>query len=462
MTGVSCGGTGVAGGGTGGGTGVTRRAGGGGGTGGGTGVTDGGTGGGTGVTRRAGGALACLAVLGSLAVLASGCSAPGAPSTTVATHRPDTSAAGSPAWVSGRAATRGTSPDASSASPSAASSAPSPAAAPASSAASSAPSPTPTGTSPHSSPATPTPAGPALAVGSSAWASVSVATLWRSPSSPRPVDAAALAAPARIRDWLAAMTLSQRRDLSGRADSQLLLGERVIVTGLRGSWAHVVVPDQPTPLDARGYPGWVPAVQLSARPPTPAGAQATVIIPTTWLRTAEGSHSAVTEISFGTRLPVLGEAGGWVLVATPTGARRTLSARAVAVTRPGAAALPETGVDLVRVAQMFTGVAYLWAGRSGFGFDCSGLTSLVYQVHGLTIPRDADAQAAFGAKVSGPLQPGDLMFYATTTGFIHHVSMYAGDGLMVQSPATGSSVQTIAVSTPAFASEYAGAHRYLG
>lgn len=299
-------------------------------------------------------------------------------------------------------------------------------------------------------------------MGASAWVSVSVATLWHSPSSPRPVDAPALAAPARIRTWLADMTLTQRRDLSGRADSQMLMGDRVVVTGLSGAWVHVVVPDQPTPLDSRGYPGWVPAAQLTARTPHAATQQATVIAATSWLRSADAAHSALTEISFGTRLPVLGSSGGWVLVATPTGSTRAISSSAVSLTRPGAAALPATGADLVRAAQMFTGVAYLWAGRSGFGFDCSGLTSLDYRVHGLTIPRDADAQAAAGAKVSGSLQPGDLMFYATSTGYIHHVSMYAGGGQMVQSPETGSAVQTIPTSTPAFASQYVGAYRYLG
>lgn len=299
-------------------------------------------------------------------------------------------------------------------------------------------------------------------MGASAWVGVSVATLWHSPSSPRPVDAPALAAPARIRTWLADMTLTQRRDLSGRADSQMLMDDRVIVTGLSGSWVHVVVPDQPTPLDSRGYPGWVPVVQLTATAPPSSAQQATVTATTTWLRTNDATHAAVVEISFGTRLPVLGSSGGWVRVATPTGATLVLSANAASITRPGAAALPATGADLVRAAQMFTGVAYLWAGRSGFGFDCSGLTSLDYRVHGLSIPRDADAQATVGTKVSGALQPGDLLFYATSTGYIHHVSMYAGGGQMVQSPETGSAVQTIAVSTPAFASQYVGAHRYLG
>src|SRR5690242_16334589 len=48
---------------------------------------------------------------------------------------------------------------------------------------------------------------PALAVGRAAWVAVSVATLWHTPDSPRPVDAAALRAPAEIGRWLAAMTV---------------------------------------------------------------------------------------------------------------------------------------------------------------------------------------------------------------------------------------------------------------
>jgi gamma-D-glutamyl-L-lysine dipeptidyl-peptidase len=131
----------------------------------------------------------------------------------------------------------------------------------------------------------------------------------------------------------------------------------------------------------------------------------------------------------------------------------------VAVRAQGAAALPVTGGDVVRTAQMFDGLPYLWAGRSGFGFDCSGLASLDLHARGVIIPRDADAQALKGTEVAeGDLRPGDLLFYATD-GQVHHVSIYAGDGLMVQSPRTGSTVQTIAVSTPAYAREFAGARR---
>lgn len=302
---------------------------------------------------------------------------------------------------------------------------------------------------------------PPVTVGRNAYVAVSVATLWRSPTSTRAVDRPALANPAGIRPWLSNMTLTDRRGLVGRADTQALLGDRVIVTARSGSWVKVVVPDQPTPLDARGYPGWVPTVQLTAMNPVVMYSVATVVARTTWLRTDDAAATPVTELSFGTRLPRYGASGSWVRVVTPTGLVRRVAASAVAVRTPGAAALPVTGADVVRTAQMFHGLPYLWAGRSGFGFDCSGLTSLDYRAHGIVIPRDADAQARKGRAVSSlALRPGDLLFYATR-GNVHHVSMYAGSGRMVQAPRTGAFVETIAVSTPSYKREFSGARRFL-
>jgi cell wall-associated NlpC family hydrolase len=302
---------------------------------------------------------------------------------------------------------------------------------------------------------------PAVTVGQNAWVAVSVATLWRSPSSPRVVDRPALTNPAGIRLWLSRMTLTDRRGLNGRADTQALMGDRVLVIARSGLWVKVVVPDQPTPLDRRGYPGWVPTAQLTAARPFVSTLVATVVARTTWLRTDNASATPVTEISFGTRLPKVGATGAWVRVATPTGRVLRLAAGAVALRGPTVAALRKAGTDVVRAAKMFTGLPYLWAGRSGFGFDCSGLTSLDYRAHGVVIPRDADAQAMRGTPVSiAGLRPGDLLFYATS-GHVHHVSIYAGSGLMVQSPRTGSAVQTIAVRTPSYSREYAGARRFI-
>lgn len=310
---------------------------------------------------------------------------------------------------------------------------------------------------PGTSPTTPA-AG--LRVGHEAWVTVSVATLWRSPSAPRTIDLPALRAPVAIRAWLSAMTVSDRRGLSGRADTQALLGDRVVVIGGSGSWARVVVPAQPTPLDSRGYPGWVPAVQLTATPPVSSSRAATVVSATAWLRTDGGDVQRVVEVSFGTRLPYLSAVGSWVRVGLPGGRALRVRAADVSVVSTGAAALPATGVARVASAEKFLGLPYLWGGTSGFGFDCSGLTHLVMRVHGATIPRDAGPQSRGGRLVApGALRPGDLLFYAAS-GSVHHVTMYAGSGRMVHAPRTGGVVEVIPVATPSLAAEFTVARRY--
>jgi gamma-D-glutamyl-L-lysine dipeptidyl-peptidase len=303
---------------------------------------------------------------------------------------------------------------------------------------------------------------PSLSVGRAAWVSVSVATVWRSPRAPRPVDAPALAHPAAIETWLSEMTLAQRRDLNGRADTQALLGDRVLVLGLPTKWpgwARVAVPSQPSPRDGRGYPGWVPRRQLTARTPAPSSREATVVVRTAWLRKDEPDPTPLFRVSFGTDLGVVGETARFVRVVTPARSVRRLARSAVILHDVGQPALAPGRASLVGTAKLFVGLPYLWAGASGFGLDCSGLTWLDYRVHGITIPRDALPQSRHGTVVRQPRR-GDLMFYAAS-GLVHHVSMYAGDGRMVHSPGTGQRVEVIPTSTPSYASQYVGSRRYL-
>ena len=278
-------------------------------------------------------------------------------------------------------------------------------------------------------------------VGQSVWTDVAVATLWVSPSSPRAVDAPALSHPVHISRWLNAMSTSQRLGLVGRVETQSLYGERLLVTGVRTGWLHVVAVSQPTHRDSRGYPGWVPLRQVTTHRPVSTKYVATVVHRLAGLRTLAGSTAV--RVSFGTRLPVVRVGATRTTVYTPTGNRRTIANTDVVRRLSKARALPLTVSSVMASARSFVGTPYLWGGRSGWAVDCSGFTNLVYRVHGVRLPRDADDQAIRGRRVAiGAQRPSDLMFFQHGTT-IDHVGFYAGGGKLLHAPHTGAVVGTI-------------------
>jgi hypothetical protein len=297
----------------------------------------------------------------------------------------------------------------------------------------------------------------ALAPGRPALVTVTVANVWNAPAQARPVDAPSLRNPVDIKGWIAAMTHEDKLWLVDHLVTQALYGERVRVEEVRGDWARVAVTGQPSHLDPAGYPGWIPVAQLQAGDLPAAPTTAVVTRPVTTLRAGDP-----LELSYNTRLPVLSTSADEVTVALPTGSRSRLAAGDVAVSGPGPR--PVTADELVAGARQFSGLPYLWAGTSSAGFDCSGFTAAVYGVHGIVLPRDADDQAGAGTPVDrSRLQPGDLLFYSTGADqrSIHHVSMYVGNGMMIQAPATGRTVETVPVDTPSYARQFWGARRYI-
>jgi hypothetical protein len=152
--------------------------------------------------------------------------------------------------------------------------------------------------------------------GSTAAIDVSVATLWRAPGLARAIDAPALANPVDLDRWNRNLaTTASRAWLGPRVVTQALYGERVKVLAVRGGWAKVAVPDQPTRLYRRGYPGWLRVRQLASGYNT-AGAVRTVTTRTALLHLS----GRAPRLSYGTRLPVTGrDAHGNWLVRTPDG-----------------------------------------------------------------------------------------------------------------------------------------------
>jgi cell wall-associated NlpC family hydrolase len=105
-----------------------------------------------------------------------------------------------------------------------------------------------------------------------------------------------------------------------------------------------------------------------------------------------------------------------------------------------------TGGDIVGTALLYRGTPYVWGGTSPSGFDCSGFTQYVYARWGIAIPRTSEEQATIGTPVASlaSAQPGDLLFFAGSDGTASspgHVGIYVGNGEMIDSPYTGTTVQ---------------------
>ena len=278
------------------------------------------------------------------------------------------------------------------------------------------------------------------------WVNVSVATLWTSTTAPRPVDHPALTQPVDIRGWLAHMDTATRRGLVGRVATQALLGEHLTVVGTApGGWLRVIATNQRTSLDSRGYPGWVPVGQTTTHKPTATTYVATVTARTAWL--VDNNRAHVLEVSFATRLPVVRTGGDYVSVLTPTGVSRRIPATAVVVRHAKTQALPKTVAGVIATARTLVGIPYLWGGRSGYALDCSGLTQLVFRLHGVTLPRDTGDQAKAGTAVpAGNRSPGDLLFYGGSPPT--HVALMSTTTRMIEAPSSGLNVREVVIRAP--------------
>ena len=102
--------------------------------------------------------------------------------------------------------------------------------------------------------------------------------------------------------------------------------------------------------------------------------------------------------------------------------------------------IPAQG-GVLAVAADLVGIPYVYGGSTPAGFDCSGFTQYVFGKVGIALPRTAASQQAAATRVSSP-QPGDLIFFGSPA---YHVGIYAGNGMMYDSPRTGLSSSLRAV-----------------
>lgn len=119
------------------------------------------------------------------------------------------------------------------------------------------------------------------------------------------------------------------------------------------------------------------------------------------------------------------------------------------------------GATVVETAKQYLGYKYVYGGSSpSTGFDCSGFTSYVFKLHGVTLSRTAAGQYGNGIAVQkSNLQPGDLLMFGKSG--INHVGIYLGGGMMIHAANPSRGVTTDTINSGYYYNNYVGARRVI-
>jgi cell wall-associated NlpC family hydrolase len=131
-----------------------------------------------------------------------------------------------------------------------------------------------------------------------------------------------------------------------------------------------------------------------------------------------------------------------------TGGRASGSTRAALTALPPNASKAARAVAFAR-AQI--GDPYVFAAAGPSSWDCSGLTMGAYAAAGVGIGGHSATAQYDLARANGRLvsysnaRPGDLLFYSSGGGDMYHVTMYSGNGMMIEAPYEGVNVREVPV-----------------
>lgn len=122
----------------------------------------------------------------------------------------------------------------------------------------------------------------------------------------------------------------------------------------------------------------------------------------------------------------------------------------------GASAVIQTAKDLL-------GTRYIYGGTTTNGFDCSGYVQYIFKQHDVTLDRTAAQQYTYnGTSVAkSDLQPGDLVFFSSSSQTVGHVGMYVGDGQFIHSSSGAGKVIITSLNSAYYVRNYVGAKRVL-
>lgn len=208
-------------------------------------------------------------------------------------------------------------------------------------------------------------------------------------------------------------------------DTQLLIGQRFQVYGLKGGWAWGQA-SSPVKGSTRGdYVGYVSEKHLVDIQTTPTHVVTALMAPM-FSKPDIKSH-VIQNIPLGGQVLSQGEEGAFIQIGAG-GFVHINHVRSISLK-------PET-TDFVDIAEKYMGIPYVWGGVSSSGLDCSGLVMSALHAIGIDAPRDADMQEKTLGDNIVPAVPfrglarGDLVFWKghvgvmQTSGRLLHANAY--------------------------------------
>ncbi len=236
-------------------------------------------------------------------------------------------------------------------------------------------------------------------------------------------------------------------DYESSLETQALMGCEVEILGREGYWLNVRTADPQ-------YEGWVTELAVAPLPSSPnasfAGSTGESVaaersfdrLRKRYVCTALLSHAyekpseksgIVSEIilcdEFSKALTPGGKPivkGNFAKIILPDGREGWVKRTAIEDNNLWLSSLTSSGEAVASAAQRLLGIPYLWGGNCVKGMDCSGLTWLCFRLAGVSLPRNASAQARLGTDVPiydtpptaectvfdfSALRPGDLIFF---------------------------------------------------
>lgn len=201
--------------------------------------------------------------------------------------------------------------------------------------------------------------------------------------------------------------------------TQLLFGERAYVYKREGAWVSVESCHD-------RYAGWADAKMLTRVAPSYFGAERELCyvrdVAAPASRETKNAPPTTIWLPLGAEIPAQDAQNHARSFAIGDATYRIAAGHV-------APELPAKSHAVAETALRYLNAPYLWGGKSPFGVDCSGLTQMVYRMHGAQLPRDAWQQAETGEAV--PLaeqRPGDLAFFVNDKGRVHHVGVIVEEG----------------------------------